>query len=274
MALIATMALGQIPKSDDRIVTEKECLSLQQRQRDSIFYQQNGIVIKYETFRDNCILMRFLSIPDGISFYCPLRYSGRRCNIYVLKYKKVYKFGELFKSETPDTIDCLYENGLLKTINYGRYVDIFKYYNDYRLADYTRYSADGRFEHGRHFYYGWSDRPDKDIIIKGKSSDSPDPSSYYTLYVLNQYDKSEYRGTSSEDDDYGLMVCCTKYRYNTNPNTVSYEHYCQYKSLTKRGKKWRSTSTHYDEKRTTYYYTPIGANKTDDIYIYEYEIHE
>lgn len=312
---ISSLSTYEIRQQDsiNQIVKTQNTIR-QQRLLDSIVYNKNGLAISYATFRDNCIVMSLLGndhaykmrgrshyddyydfrIPAGIPLYCPKVYKGKKCNIYVLRYEKVYQFGEPFKARSPDTMYCLYENGLLKSIkgdvNSVPVIYIFKYDEQHRITNLTCYTNYGIYWEGRSISYGSSY-----IIYKGAAGEK---TAYNNDSCRLEWCKDDdnlfLRFREKEDSDkYGKYAIFTDYFFNSDKVTI--DRYRKYRYLEEYLYKYitpfiityhvrdkrnpRNTKTHYydfrDEKISSYYFTPLCAYQPDDRnYIFEYEIHE
>lgn len=281
MALFVTLAWGQDESSailDVHVDSKCNC--------HTWYYRPKAVPdITYEAIRDNYIVMSCmvdyekLRIPDGVPLYCPFVNNAGKRNLYVLRYKKVYKFGEPFKDGIPDTIDCLYENGLLKSLkdNKNKYgpVIIFKYDRLYRITSIARYFTSGELIKDCVFKHSFTIK-DNDTISYLNDMTLTKSWKYEGGKLWNNYD--EY-GSYTSYCDYSYDSCKvikkSYYIYHRLNDRVHVRRYNFFGGYDSKEKNPRNKWTHYGEREKACYFTPLCAYKPDyDKYIFEYEIHE
>lgn len=284
LALLAITVWGQRANRVLYVSPDSSC--------KSYYYVPRSIPdLDYRTFRYNCMIMSMLKdehkntsigfysesmrgrfsadisllIPDGVPLYCPVEYTGKRCNLYVLQYKKVYRFGEPCKEGTPDTIECMYEYGMLKSVK-----------EKVRLYCSNCYGS-GLHDTTIVYILRYRDRPRQTRMIASLACYGADGQEIFSKSVdlkgLESVSCRKYQHKQSEYwKDYGEEVYYKIYYYDNCK--VTYESYSKYETLTKKGRKYSNTWDRRGYSTKSWEFTALGAYKPSDGVILEYEIIE
>lgn len=242
--------------------------------------------ITFETFRDNCIALALLRdeygvrfIPEEVPLYCPLVCQGNRCKIFVLKYRTVSKFGEIFKSGLPDTIECVYEKGLLKSVINKDYksVIIIKYDISNKISNISSYDAkSGSLDKSRDFKYSESGS----VWYSGNCRYFTGYGCWFRMIDNNTFYCREYQG-----DGFCRKIKITYESYKITIN--SYREYIE-ELISKQQKKYiknniKHIKTTYENGKKfytegagskEYLFSNSGALKSNDNNIIEFELSE